>query len=469
MSEIKPQPGPQDDFLSTAADIAIYGGAAGGGKTFSLLMEPLRHVANGDFGAVIFRRTTKQIREQGGLWQESEELYNNIDGAYPVETHLKWTFPSGMKVTMAHMEHEKNKLDWQGTQIPLLGFDELTHFSYTQFFYMLSRNRSMSGVPGYVRATCNPDPDSWVADFIAWWIDDDGFAIPQRSGLLRWFIRLGDEIIWADTKKELEEEFGTEEEPVFPKSVTFIPSKLSDNKILMKKDPSYLANLKALPRVEQARLLGGNWKVRAQSGDMFQTSSFPVIDAIDLPHQRRKIRFWDRAGTEKNEKNEPDWTVGLLLSQDNKGNFYIEDVERRRKKPAGVIDMIKNTASFDDKKVTVGIEQDPGQAGVFEKDYYIKELVGYHVYVSKPVTDKVTRAKPVSSQAQHGNVYVVRGNWNKSFFDEAEAFPFGKKDQIDALSGAFNYFVSGPQIGEQPKAKKSKTMATSHKRGSREW
>ncbi len=66
------------------------------------------------------------------------------------------------------MEHEKNCYDWQGTEIAYLGFDELTHFTEKQFYYLLSRNRSVSGVKPYVRATCNPDADSWVAKLIDW-------------------------------------------------------------------------------------------------------------------------------------------------------------------------------------------------------------------------------------------------------------------------------------------------------------
>jgi hypothetical protein len=73
--------------------------------------------------------------------------------------------------------------DWQGAQIPLICFDELTHFRAHQFFYMVSRNRSTCGVRPYIRATCNPDADSWVANFLAWWIDPEtGFPIPERAG-----------------------------------------------------------------------------------------------------------------------------------------------------------------------------------------------------------------------------------------------------------------------------------------------
>jgi hypothetical protein len=84
---------------------------------------------------------------------------------------------------------------WQGSQICFIGFDELTHFSKYQFFYMLSRNRSICGVKPYIRATTNPESDSWVAEFISWWIDQDtGYPIKERSGKKRYFIRIGDDI-----------------------------------------------------------------------------------------------------------------------------------------------------------------------------------------------------------------------------------------------------------------------------------
>jgi len=187
--DITPQPGPQTDFFETSADICIYGGSAGGGKSWSILAEPLRHYYNSQFSGVIFRRTTPQILNPGGLWDAAGNLYAPM-GAKPQSITHTYTFKTGMRIRFAHLEHEKNKYDWQGSEISFLGFDELTHFSESQFFYLLGRNRSTCGVRPYVRATCNPDADSWVAKFIAWWIDDKtGLPIPERSGKIRYFIR----------------------------------------------------------------------------------------------------------------------------------------------------------------------------------------------------------------------------------------------------------------------------------------
>ena len=93
------------------------------------------------------------------------------------------------------MGFETTVYGWQGAQITLICFDELTHFSAHQFFYMVSRNRSTCGVRPYIRATCNPDADSWVADFLTWWIDpESGLPIPERAGVLRYFVRIAEKI-----------------------------------------------------------------------------------------------------------------------------------------------------------------------------------------------------------------------------------------------------------------------------------
>lgn len=439
---IGPQPGPQTAFLSTLADIAFYGGAAGGGKSYALLLEPLRHFNNPKFGGVIFRRSTVQVRNEGGLWDESMGLYMPL-GSYPVESFLEWTFPKGSRLKFAHLEHENTVFDWQGSQIAFIGFDEVTHFTEKQFIYMLSRNRSTCGVPPYIRATCNPDVDSWVRKWVDWYIGEDGYPIRERSGVIRWFIRIGDELIWADSKEELEGLYPG----CFPKSFTFIPSKLSDNRILMSKDPGYLANLKALSRVERMRLLEGNWNIRASAGNFFQAGWFEVIDAMPYDRIMKSIRYWDRAATKPNESNpDPDWTVGCLMHRLNDGTYVVEDVRRLRDTPLKVENFIKNTASFDTSGVPIGIEQDPGSSGVADAGNYLRLLAGFDVRVRKPHKDKETRAKPVSAQSEGGNIKLLRGPWNSAFLNELENFPSpesqGHDDQVDAFSGAFNELAS---------------------------
>lgn len=283
---IRPQQGYQTKVLTSSADIVIGGAAAGVGKTFSLLLDPLRHIDKPKFGAVIFRRLTTQIKAQGGLWDDSMTLYPMVDGT-PNKTDLKWTFPTGAKISFAHLEHLQNVHIWQGSQITFLGFDELTHFSREAFFYLLSRNRSTSGVRPCVRATCNPDPDSWVYDIIKWWIGEDGYPIMERQGVIRYFVKDGNSMIWGDTVgecierawyflKPLVEPSGIEPEH-FVKSLTFIGGSIYDNKELLSVNPEYLANLAAQDEQTRLQLLQGNWKVSIDPMDVYGYESFRDI------------------------------------------------------------------------------------------------------------------------------------------------------------------------------------------------
>lgn len=442
-TEIKPQPGPQEKFLSSTADIAIFGGAAGGGKSHALLMEPLRHKDTRLFKGVIFRRTIKQVKNPGSIFEASQEIYPLV-GARQTSSPPMWQFPAGGKLVFSHLEHEKNKYDWQGAEIPFIGFDELTHFTETQFWYLLSRNRSMSGIPGYIRATCNADAESWVRELIDWWIDPEtGFPIEERSGVIRWFIRLNGHLHFADHPAELIEEFGDE---VKPKSLTFIGAKIHDNPILMEKDPSYLANLHALDPVEKARLLDGNWDIKPAAGLYFAEGDFEIVDAH--PILVKTVRYWDLAGTKPKAgvvKTNPDWTVGLKLGKCINNQFYVVDVERCREDPLGVETRVKNKASQDGVGVHIAIEQEPGSSGKTVGHYYIRQLAGYSVAAIPSQTDKVTRAGPASSQAKAGNIKLLRGPWNKAFLTELNNFPSvkSKDDQVDGLSGAFNFLTEG--------------------------
>lgn len=276
---IKPQKGYQESILSTKADIAFGGGAAGCGKTYSLLLEPARHINNPEFGAVIFRKEVPQIRNEGALWDTSETIYPFLN-ARPVETKLKWEFPSGCTIKFSHLQLENDKYAWQGSSVPFLGFDELPHFSKSQFFYMLTRNRSTCGIRPYVRATMNPEPDSWVSKMIEWYIDQEsGFPIPERSGKLRYFSMDNGNIVWGDTREEVVEKcrhlFDKLDLKNFTntdliKSFTFIPGKIYENPALLDKDPGYLGNLLSQDEATRSQLLDGNWKIRTDGINLFR-------------------------------------------------------------------------------------------------------------------------------------------------------------------------------------------------------
>lgn len=443
---IRPQPGPQERFLASSADIAIYGGAAGGGKTYAILMEPLRYKDVKEYRAVIFRNNYMQISVSGGLWDESLSMYSGIRGAeYVKQPKYKWTFSNKASVYFDYLWRDDDVHKWQGSQITMIGFDELTHFTEKQFFYMLSRNRSVCGVKPCVRATCNPDADSWVADFIAWWIDPDtGYPIPERSGVKRYMCRMNNQLIWADTKQELVNG-GADEEDV--KSVTFISSTLQDNQILLKHNPGYLANLKALPLVERERLLNGNWKIKPAAGLYYKRTQIGEI----LDHPPNDLiavcRGWDLAATDSKENANAAYTAGVLMGKRRNGRFVILDAINQQLKAGEVRRLIGTTARTDRiryQQVRQRLPQDPGQAGKEQAQSYVSMLAGYDVKVVPESGDKVTRAEPMAAQWQQGMFDVVAGEWNEMYFNQLESFPESKfKDMVDASSSAFNELTLG--------------------------
>lgn len=433
--EFKAQSGKQLAFLSSHADIAIYGGARGGGKSFALLLEALRNVRTPGFAAVIFRRTYPQISQEGGLWETSNKIYP-YTGATGSFGTLTWKFPIGTTVRFSHMENPDDRYAWLGASIPLICFDELVTFTEDQFFFMFGSNRSTCGVRPYIRATTNPDSKSWVSKFIQWWWDPvTGYPIEERSGVIRYFIRVKDNIVWGDSEADLREQYPD----IPPKSCTFIPAKVYDNRILLERDPGYLASLHALGEVDRERYLGGNWKISETSGKIFKREWFKIIP--ERPAGLNVfVRYWDVASTEPKKKNkDPDWTCGVLLSVKD-GIWYVLDVQRFRGTPAVVEQRVKQTAALDPFGTRVRMEQEPGSSGLTAIDHYARYvLVGYDFKGFPSLKNKQLRAAPVSSAAQVGNVHLVRGAWNSDYLDEFEGFKGQdeKNDQVDATSGGF--------------------------------
>ena len=433
--ELRPQPGKQEKFLASRADIAVFGGAAGSGKSFALLLEQLYDKDNAQFRSVIFRRTVPMIRQPGGLLDTSEQIFPLLGGKLN-QSALEWAFPAGATVKLAGMELEADRYNWQGSQIALICFDEVQEFTERQFWFLVSRNRSMSGARTRIRCTCNPDSDSWLRTFLAWWIDpDSGLPIPERSGVLRWFVRDGDSLVWGDSRAELVAKLGAEVEP---KSATFIFARVTDNQILLKQDPAYISNLKSLPLVERARLLDGNWNVRASAGNFFRREWFGApLDRAPADIVAR-CRFWDRAASEQRSGTDPDATCGVLLGKDAAGVYYVLDCVKIFATPHAVEKEMLRCAKLDGTETTVSYMQDPGSAGVAEAQSTARALDGFNVRFATASGDKQTRAKPVSAQCEAGNVKIVRALWNDEFISVLENFPDGKHDDaVDALSGAW--------------------------------
>jgi predicted phage terminase large subunit-like protein len=448
----RPQPGPQEQFLACDADIAFYGGAAGGGKTYGILLDALRHAKDDPrFGATIFRRQGVDLMQEGGVWDESEGIFPWFGATGSRHSRL-WRFPSGARIKMAHLEHDKTRFRYQGAQIRYIAFEELTQFTEKQFWYMVSRNRAPRGGRCYIRATMNPDPDSFVRRMIDWWIGKDGYAIAARSGVVRWFIRYRDKLEWDDTPQELRRRFGRN---VRPRSFTFISANVFDNPILLANNPDYLAALESMSLVEREQLLKGNWDIRASAGTMFRREWFgaPLDVAPAGAEVVRAIRYWDRAASQAKKNSTASWTAGVKVLQVRGrvgSTFIVADVRRFQGRPAAVERSIVTTATQDGQQVEVGIEQDPGQAGVAEASYYTRALAGWPVRAITVGANKERRAVPASAQAEAHNIGYVRGAWNDEFFLELENFPDGlNNDQVDGLSGAIGQMLEGSRFAVQ--------------------
>lgn len=445
-----PQPGPQEMALSSPADIVILGGAAGGGKTWTLVYEGVRHSANKGFTAVYFRRTRPLITNPGGMWDEAHKIYPHLGARLVESPDLEARFPSGATVRFAHMQHAKNRLDWKGAQIALIAFDQLEEFEEDQFWYMLSRNRSTCGVRPYVRATCNPVPDDdptggWLCRLLAWWIDQDtGYAIPERAGVIRYFVRKDDKsdpeadtIIWGSTVEEVIAQ-APEFDAAHVKSLTFVPATLEDNRILESIDPGYRGWLLSLPLIERERLLKGNWKIRPSAGKVFNRAWFKEVNAV--PHNVRPLRYWDKAGT----PDGGDWSAGVLVSiEDATGRIFIEDAIRGQWSSLERNNVIQQAAADDGDDVPIRLEQEPGSGGKESAEISVRELGGYDVKAKPATGEKLVRYRPLAAQAEAGNVYVVRtpgcDEWIEPFLRELHNIPEGAHDdQADAAAGAYN-------------------------------
>jgi predicted phage terminase large subunit-like protein len=404
-------------------------------KSYGLLLEAIRHIDNPGYGAVIFRRTYPEITNEGGLWDESSHIYP-FAGGRPIQSPPEWIFKSGAKVRFAHMQYDRDRYSWQGSQIALIGFDELTHFSRSQFFYMLSRNRSTCGIKPYMRATCNPDADSWVKTFLGPWVHED-WPIEDRaeSGEPRFFLRDGDEIVWMKRGETHPDAL----------SCTFIEASLDDNPALEEKDPDYRKRLLALPLVERERLLHKNWQIREEGGNKFRRAWFPMLDAI--PDDIDKVvRFWDFAATEatgaQTERDGPDYTASCKIARRKAGSFpryVILHATWDRKSPGKVEEMVRTLAEQDGRACEVYFEQEPGSSGKSNTfNYKTRVLNGYYAQGIPSTGPKEVRANTFSSQAEAGNVGILRAHWNEGFFGFLEPFPSRRvhDDVVDAGSGA---------------------------------
>src|SRR5262249_12208018 len=148
-----PHPGPQTEFLQSDAFEALYGGAAGGGKSWALVHDALRGVGNPHFVGILFRNSFPGLGKNP--LPEAKRTYPRLGAAYSEGKKL-WTFPSGALIYFGYLERDADDDQYQGAEFQYVGFDELTHFNRYQFTYLISRLRGPHGIKPRIRATTNP-------------------------------------------------------------------------------------------------------------------------------------------------------------------------------------------------------------------------------------------------------------------------------------------------------------------------
>lgn len=410
-------------FLALTCSEALYGGAAGGGKSFALLAAALQYVDVPGYHAVLIRRSLSHLNKPGALISLSREWLGPTDAEYRERDHV-WYFPSGATLSFGFLEHEGDLQQYQGGAYHFLGFDELTQMEEHLYTYLFSRRRralDMTHIPTRFRAATNPGGnEEWVH---------------------RRFI--------IDGPKD---------------GRAFVPASAKDNPHLDQED--YASALSEMSDVvERERLTEGTWGLLAQ-GTKFNPAWFRLIDQLPRGTQHmRFVRYWDLAAAEPStQTKDPDWTVGVLMGEYHmsgtrggwdedlspEGVFYIADIKRFRLIPHSRDAQIRLTAETDPLGTLTVIEEPPGIANQVTQNLITKVLRGYNARLDKANGAKHARADALSSAAAAGNVRILRRDWTTPFLKECGAFPWGgHDDQVDAASGAHKMLTHNSGVRRQ--------------------
>ena len=276
----QPNAGPQEEFLSAGERDVLYGGAAGGGKSFALLADPLRFCHNSNHRGLLLRRTLDELTE---LIDKSRQLYvKAFPGAKFRESKSTWHFPSGATIWFTYLDKDKDVTRFQGQAFNWIGIDEITQYP-TPYVWDYLRSRLRTTDPElqqhlYMRCTANPGGVG------GWWVKKtyiDG--TPENKPFPAFDIETRREFVWPPGHEKAGQ-------PLFFRK--FVPARLTDNPHLMA-DGQYEAMLRSLPDVERRRLLEGDWDVAEGAAFPEFSRTKHVVEPFELPTNWPRIRMAD--------------------------------------------------------------------------------------------------------------------------------------------------------------------------------
>lgn len=385
----------QAEFLAIDTLEALYGGAAGGGKSDALLMDGLEYVHIPGYSALILRRTFEDLAKPDALIPRSKEWLMATDAKWNDQRH-QWLFPSGATLSFGYLQHEDDKYHYQGAAYQFVGWDELTQFSETQYTYLFSRcrrpsdlspNAALAAVPLRIRSASNPGGvgHDWVKQRFK--IDREGGHDPDRP---------------------------------------FIPARLEDNPSLDAE--TYERSLAVLDLVTRRQLRYGDWDIGA-TGNVFDRTWWRFYDDLPDGYHPGAV-FVDTAGYD--DKTTGDYAVLAMIVRIGKDLYWI-DVQRGHWFFPELLQRCLDAK--DERQLPIVIEDTPWAKPLIQS--LSRRISGVIPFQIKG-RSKLTRAQAASPFAEAGNFYLPRNaSWTADFIEEHGAFPNGPHDDmVDTTSMA---------------------------------
>lgn len=410
---------------------ALYGGAAGGGKTDALLRAALQYACIPGYAALLVRQTHPQLAMEGGMIERAQEWLAGTDAKYNV-VEKRWDFPSGASLTFMHMERDAHRFKIQGAEFQYIGFDELTNWKTDKVYrFAAARLRkpqaqerlqacptcgmTLADVPLRMRAGTNPGSagEAWV----------------HRRFVQPW------------------EEAKLNETDYVPEDQKFLPAFVHDNPGL--DEDEYQKSLSILDDMTKEQLRDGTWGLRINV--LLHRERIRVVQREEVPTDLRLVRAWDFAATEAENAEDPDWTVGALLGEKD-GRWWLLDIVRRRVDPGGVetlfLDTLLQDRNLYGQGLTTVLEREPGSSGKITSAHFMRMASGFAVSDMPHQSSKTERARPLAGAIDNGNYHVVAAAWTDEWLDEAALFPDGSHDdQVDAVTTGMAYLSQAVKRG----------------------